>query len=127
VRDLAADQRAIARRPGFPLPSVQYCWTLYGTECEPILAAATTREVIADTDLPVEVVRWMIEREHAMNLANLVERRAMLLYQERLTRRCLEHLARVLVDAGRLESHAIVAAVDAQVARLLARYGRSVV
>ncbi len=125
-RDLAAEQRSIARRTGFSLPSVTCCWTLYGTDCEPILAAATTRQMIADTDLPVEVVRWMINREQAANLADLVERRAMLLYQERLTRGCLEHLARVLVDAGRLQTHAMNAAVDAECARLLARYGRVV-
>lgn len=126
ARDLAADQRAIARRTGFSPASVAYCWMLYGTACESILAAAGTRELIAGTDLPVEVVRWMIERERAATLADLVERRAMLLYQERLERRCLEHLARVLVDTGRLQPQAVSAAVEAECARLLERYGRAV-
>jgi glycerol-3-phosphate dehydrogenase len=125
-RDLAAEQRAIARRTGFSLSSVECCWTLYGTACEPILTTATTRALVTDTQLPVEVVRGMIEREQAANLADLVERRTMLLYLERLSRASLEHLARVLVDAGRMQAQATSAAVDAECQRLMARYGRAV-
>lgn len=126
ARDLGAEQRAIARRTGFTLPSVTCCWTLYGTGCESILATAPSRELVTDTALPVAVVRHMIEREHAVHLADLVERRAMLLYQERLTRGCLEHLARILVDAARLRATEVGAAVNQELTRLREHFGRTV-
>jgi len=59
-------------------------------------------ELLDGTQYPVALARHMVEREWVRRLDDLVERRLMLLYHRPLTRRCLEQLAEVLVDAGLL-------------------------
>jgi glycerol-3-phosphate dehydrogenase len=118
--------RAIAQRTGLPVAAIEEVWKLCGTRCEAILARADDRSLLADTDLPRSFVRWSIEHEHARTLADLVERRLMLLYHQRLTRACLASLAELLAKAGHLEAGQTHSAVAAEVARLKARYGKNV-
>ena len=61
-----------------------------------------------------------------MTLADLVERRLMLLYDQRLTRATLVDLAKLLVAEGRLTPSEVDAAVAAEVDRLAARYGKRI-
>jgi glycerol-3-phosphate dehydrogenase len=119
-------QAAISSRGGFSTASVAEVWRLCGTRCEPMLAASSDRSLVAGTDLPRSFVRWSIEHEHAHTLADLVERRLMLLYHQRLTRACLASLAELLAEAGDLKTDQTHSAVEAEVARLKSRYGKNV-
>ncbi|MEX0978067.1 MAG: glycerol-3-phosphate dehydrogenase/oxidase [Pirellulales bacterium] len=123
---VAATQQAIAQGSGRSAAAVAAVWKLCGTRSAEILEASADRTLVNDLDLPCSFVRWSIEHEHAHTLADLVERRLMLLYHQRLTRGCLRRLAELLAEAGRLPSGDVDAAVEAEINRLRARYGKRV-
>jgi glycerol-3-phosphate dehydrogenase len=123
---LAAGQRQIAERTGFSTASVDAVWKLFGTRSEAMLAGDGDRQLVPDTELPRVVVRRSIDEEHVRGLVDLVERRLMLLYHQRLTRACLACLADQLAAAGRLEKGRVEQAVDDEVERLKTRYGKHV-
>lgn len=123
---LEARQAALAARSGFSGASVAAAWALYGTICERLLADAGSRDVLAGGSLPIAIAQHAIRREWAMTLADLVERRLMLLYDQRLTRDALVELAKLLAAEGRLPPSEIDAAVTAEVDRLAARYGKRI-
>lgn len=123
---LEAAQADLATQSGLPRPAVAAAWQLYGTRCASVLANGDDRATLPDSDLPIALVRWSIEHERVYRLADLVERRLMLLYHQTLTRACLRRLAELLADAGRLAPSQIDAAVDGEIERLEARYARRV-
>jgi glycerol-3-phosphate dehydrogenase len=126
---VAAAQDAIARRTDYSPASVAATWALYGTRCEAILtsdANAGERRLLPDTELPEAIVRWSIREEQVHTIADLVERRLMLLYHERLSERCLRRLANLLAEAARLPTDGIDAAVTRERQRLHARFGKSI-
>ncbi len=106
--------------------SVAATWRLCGTRSDAILGATPTRDLLPDTQLPEAMVRWSLEHEWTYTLADLVERRLMLLYHHRLTRACLVRLAELLVEAGRLPAVDAPAAVTAEIEHLAAHYGKRV-
>jgi glycerol-3-phosphate dehydrogenase len=116
----------IAERTGYSDANVAAAMTLHGTRCDAILSPGSDRRLLPDSELPLVLARWAIEEEHAVTLADLVERRLMLLYHARLTRACLQKLAGLLAERGRLEEANIETAVDAEVERLASRYGKTV-
>jgi glycerol-3-phosphate dehydrogenase len=116
----------IAERSGFSPAAVQTVWNLCGTRTESLLVAASDRELLPGTDLPCAFARASIEHEWARTLADLVERRLMLLYDQRLTRACLRRLAEMLADAGHLPKGEVEAAVALEVSRLAERHARLV-
>lgn len=79
---------------------------------------------IAGTQWPVPVVRWIIEREWAYTVSDLVERRLMLLYDRGLTQATLAHLAALLVEAGRISWDEAAQQVDAARTRLADHFGK---
>ncbi len=123
---LAARQHEIAQRTGYSVASVVAVWALCGTRAEAILAADENRELLPDTNLPCAMVRHAIRHERATRIADLVERRLMLLYHQRLTRACVQRLASLLAEAGRLPEAQLEATVDQEVERLQARFGKHV-
>jgi len=78
------------------------------------------------TDLPIANAHFAIEHEWAQTLDDLVERRLMLLFHHPLTWRCLEQLAGVLVEHGRLAEHERDPTIVATIARLKSRFGKQV-
>ena len=116
--------RQIAERIGFPVATVAAVWQLVGTRTEPILQSSPDRELLAQTDLPCSFVRWSIDHEWARTLADLVERRLMLLYDQRLTKACLIRLADLLSERGHLLPSQRDAAVAEQIERLATHFGR---
>ncbi len=90
---LAAEWTRLAERFRLPAASIRALWALFGTRIEPVLAALNPQplatDLVPDTDLPRPVVRWVIEHEFVARLGDLVERRLMLLYDPRLSRRGL--------------------------------------
>jgi glycerol-3-phosphate dehydrogenase len=121
----AVDQ--IAARTGFSSSSVAAVWKLCGTRSDSILASASDRELLGDTQLPCLFVRWSIEHEWATTLADLVERRLMLLYHHGLTKASLRRLAELLAEAGIFSAFDVDTRVAEEVARLAARFGKRVV
>jgi glycerol-3-phosphate dehydrogenase len=84
-------------------------------------------ERLDGTDVPVSLAEYATEHEWAQTLDDLVERRLMLLFHHPLTRRCLEQLARVLAEQGRLDSRHMDTAVSSTIVRLRERFGKAVV
>jgi len=123
---LEARQAALAKCSGFSRASVAAAWALYGTTCERLLAEAESHDLLAGGNLPVAVAQHAVRREWAMTLADLVERRLMLLYDQRLTRSALGDLAKLLVAEGRLPPSELDAAVSAEIDRLAARFGKNI-
>jgi glycerol-3-phosphate dehydrogenase len=116
----------IGERLQLPAASVAAAWQLCGTRSDAILSATPVRDLLPDTALPEAMARWSLEHEWTYTLADLVERRLMLLYHQRLTRACLTRLAELLVEAGRLPAHEAAAAVTSEIEHLAARYGKRV-
>jgi glycerol-3-phosphate dehydrogenase len=116
----------IADRTGFSTDSVRAVWRLCGTQTEKYLSLSPERELLPDTSLPCSYARAAIDRQWASTLADLVERRLMLLYHQRLTRACLVRLAELLVDAGRLATVDVESTVASEVQRLATRYGKRI-
>ncbi len=114
----------IAERVGFPVATVAAVWQLVGTRTEPILQSSPDRALLGQTDLPCSFVRWSIDHEWVRTLADLVERRLMLLYDQRLTKSCLHRLAELLSERGLLSPLQIDDAVAAQTERLATHFGR---
>jgi glycerol-3-phosphate dehydrogenase len=86
--------------------------------------AAHHGENLIDVDLPLDFVRWVIRHEWVRRLGDLVERRLMLLYDRRLSRRCLRQLAALLVEAGLVPADAAETEVDRAVERLKSHFGK---
>ncbi|HTU25338.1 MAG TPA: glycerol-3-phosphate dehydrogenase/oxidase [Pirellulales bacterium] len=116
----------IAQHSGLPATAIEHLWQLCGTRTAAILASAENpAECVRGTDLPLAFVRHAIEQEWATRLADLVERRLMLLYRP-LTRETLEHLAELLVAADRLPAAEAPAEVARTIDRLRDHFGKQV-
>jgi len=116
-----------AQVTGWTVDQIRAVWRLFGTRAVRLLVdlAAGPRDNLDATSLPRELARWMVRNEHARTLGDLVERRLMLLYHPRLTRRCLDELAQVLMEERMItdaESH-----IEQTIDRLAARYGKHVI
>jgi len=82
--------------------------------------------LIRGVDLPRAAVGFCVHEEWGTTLDDLIERRLMLSFHERLSREAITDVAESLVDAGALTPDSSAAAVDGCVARLEERYGRRV-
>jgi glycerol-3-phosphate dehydrogenase len=126
---VAERQRAIAAELGMSIESVQAVWRFCGARASAVLAAAPPAErqqLLADTALPLCYVRWVIRNEWVERLDDLVERRLMLLYKERLSASCLRQLAALLVAEGRLAAEAVETEVQRTRQRLDQHFGKVV-
>jgi glycerol-3-phosphate dehydrogenase len=125
---IAAQQQQLSEHLKLPVSQVAAVWRLCGTRTSEILGqlADSSSEALDGTDLPLAFARWVIDHEWVQTLEDLVERRLMLLYQARLSRRCLEQLAGQFVAAGRLSASQATPEVDEHVNRLRDRYGKAV-
>jgi glycerol-3-phosphate dehydrogenase len=74
--------------------------------------------------LPAAAVAFCIRHEWTRTLADVVERRLMLVFDPRLSTRALHDIACVCVAAGILDPQAAAAAVDDYRDRLRRRFGR---
>lgn len=125
---IAAHQQQLSQSLKLPTPQIAAVWRLCGTRTAEILGrlGESSSEPLDGTDLPLAFARWVIDHEWVQTLEDLVERRLMLLYQARLSRRCLEQLAEQLVAAGRLSATQATPEVDQLVNRLRDRYGKAI-
>ena len=88
--------------------------------------SAADGRLIRGVGLPLAAVRFCVDEEWATTLDDLIERRLMLSFHERLSREAIADVAAALADAGALATDRVAAAVDGCVARLGERYGRRV-
>ncbi len=129
---LASEQQRIASRFALDRASVAAIWSLVGTRTESILdeasrgAGGLDSTCVAGTPLPRGFVRWVIANEWVSTIEDLIERRLMLLYQRQLSRACLDELAQLLAESGRLAADQTAAAVDGAVNRLSIHFGKKV-
>jgi glycerol-3-phosphate dehydrogenase len=123
---LLQEQERIAARFRLSLRQVQAAWKLCGRLCVDRFAHLRSAENVADTDLPKDFVRAIIDAEWVETLDDLVERRLLLIYHRRLTRETLVDLAKLLVEFDKVESSRLDAVVDRTCSRLLEQYGKRV-
>jgi glycerol-3-phosphate dehydrogenase len=123
---LARSQQRLAERHALPFSSIAAAWSLLGSRTEQVLetSEASKSGLLPDSDLPRSVARWMIEHQWVCRLEDLVERRLMLLYEPRLSRACLEDLAQLLAEAGKLPSSELTSAVSETTDRLETHFGK---
>jgi glycerol-3-phosphate dehydrogenase len=114
----------LAQRYGLDQRVIRTVWSLYGSRCTLALDAMDpqARQCLPGCDLPEAVARWSIDHEWVTCLQDLVERRLMLLYQQRLTRQCLEQLARMLIDARKLAPEDADREIASTIERLRTHY-----
>lgn len=140
---LHAAWATLAGELNLPPAAIEAVWWLYGTRCWPVLTEAlalaaeyrsqhgysfAADALIPDTSLPAALVLWIVHNEWVTTLDDLVERRLMLLYDQRLLCRSLLALAEIMAAAGRLRASpgAAAAAVQATAVRLRQHFGKQI-
>ncbi len=125
-------QERLARSSGWTLKQVQSAWRLWGRTAEHVLQGVgsaddrSAGETLTGTDLPVPLVRYAIRQEWTTRLADLVERRLMLLYHQELSVSCLQHLAQLMVQEARLQPSDAPHEVDAVIRRCQEHFGKTI-
>ena len=119
----------LARRFHRPAEQIAAMWALCGTRVAEILSSVCHLDPtpIAGTDLPRDFVRWIIRHEWVSTLGDLVERRLMLIYQHKLSKECLNDLAELLIEDGRMNPADRETKIAEAVVRLKSIYGKDVV
>ena len=123
IEAVDAEQQRISQALDYRLESVVQTWLRCGRKTESILAATRDRELLAETDIPMAVVRHMITNEWVDNLSDLVERRLMLLYDRRLSVVVLERLAQEIVVGGKMDPEEVQTEVADCRRRLQSHFG----
>ena len=120
---LQREWERLAERFGLSSDAVRSLWALFGNRVAEILEriAPLSGDFLPDTEIPREIVPWVIEHEWAKTLDDLVERRLMLLYRPHLSEACLHALAEHLVEPAAVES-----TVASYIQRLQRVYGKRV-
>ena len=129
--ELAAAQDRLATATGATSEQVRSVWTLCGSEARKLLDPAPTGpdqndQNLAGTHIPLRAVRRVIREEWVVHLADLVERRLMLLYDRQLTAATLRQLAQTLAEEGVLEHEQIDKEVALYLERLATHFGRGI-
>ena len=126
--ELSVDWARLAQQHGLTHESVNHVWSLVGTLTPGILAegVGSTNALLPDVQMPERFVRWSIRNEWVTTLDDLVERRLMLLYHQRLSVPCLQRLAEILVEEGKLAASDVAAAVADTKLRLETHFGKRI-
>jgi glycerol-3-phosphate dehydrogenase len=132
--ELAAAQNQMAGDFYLSRDQVAAAWPLFGTRLRQVLTEARRSDPgdqspwqnLPGTNLPVPVVKWIIEHESPRTLDDLVERRLMLLYHRPLTARCLHELADVLAACGVIPREQVGNQLAATSERLRTHFGKTI-
>jgi glycerol-3-phosphate dehydrogenase len=118
-------QEALAARLGLSVAQVAATWQYYGTRAEEVLSACPGEvDSLPGTDFPTAAVRYAIRHEWVHGLDDIVERRAMLLYDRRLCEGTLRRAAELLAEEGLIESGDVEIQVQQCRERLQKRFGK---
>ncbi|QDT43336.1 Aerobic glycerol-3-phosphate dehydrogenase [Gimesia alba] len=125
---LKAEQDRLCQKYQLSQESIQTLWHLQGTQIEEILDALPelSTDLIAGTSIPRPYVLWTIQHEWAETLGDLVERRLMLVFDERLQVATLNDLADCLVESGKLTTEQIPTLIEEYKQHLAKFYGKAV-
>ncbi|VAX38496.1 Glycerol-3-phosphate dehydrogenase [hydrothermal vent metagenome] len=126
LKAIEEEWKQLSQNYQIDIHSIAAMWELCGTDVRIYLQEnyAMLNVMIFETALPRSFVFWMIEREWVTTLDDLVERRLMLLFQNRLARQTLIELAESLVDAGKLKAKDIPETVQKTIDNLFKTYGK---
>jgi len=125
---LKAEQDRLCQKYQLSLKSIQALWSLQGTQLEEILDSLPdfSTELLAGTFLPRKYVLWTIQHEWVETLGDLVERRLMLVFEEKLQADTLNALADCLVESGKCSSAEVPELMQTYRAHLTKYYGKTV-
>lgn len=125
---LQAEQDRLCVKYQLAPESIQALWRLQGTQIETILDGLSdfTNELITGTFLPRRYVLWTIQHEWAETIGDLVERRLMLIFEEKLPIETLQELATCLAESGKSSIEEIPDQIAAYQAHLQHFYGKVV-
>lgn len=140
AEDLPGEQARWAAERGWTASQAEAIWRLVGipADCVPAeqipanhrgaehKACDSAKQNIPGTSLPEAFVRQVIQCEWVSRLADLVERRLMLLYDPQLSMDALRRLAELMVEAGKLPPQQAADEVQACRDRLLRQFGKRV-
>lgn len=83
--------------------------------------------LIGDSGLPTAAAVFVIEKEWAVSLGDLIERRLMVIFAPRLSLATLQDLTDVLVAMGHLQRSDRESAISAEITHLQEYYGKEIV
>ena len=83
--------------------------------------------LIGDSGLPTAAAVFVIEKEWAVSLGDLIERRLMVIFAPRLSLATLQDLADVLVAMGHLQRSDRESAITKEITHLQEHYGKQIV
>lgn len=127
--NLATAVAALEQEYGLTSSVAQTVWSLFGTRSAQVLreaaagaAGVPARPLLPGTAVPISVVDWIIRHEQVRTVADLVERRLLLVFASQITRHTLEVLEARLrsVHGGCLPEGTAAAAAES----LAHHYGR---
>lgn len=124
--ELNSTLQFLADNSAYDRSQIESMWELCGTRIEQFLSqhAPHTEELLVDTDLPLEFVRWSIRNEWVKHLGDLVERRLMLLYQPSLSEATLQRLGDLLAEETELSREIAAFQIQETIARLRDHFGK---
>ena len=132
------ETRELAIKTGVPNESVdsvvQWTVSLFGLRGPAVFEimrqcpqATELPPLIGNSGLPTAAAVFVIEKEWAMSLGDLIERRLMLIFQPQLSLSTLHGLADVLVAMGRLKKSDRESTIAAEIIRLQDCYGKEII
>ena len=126
AENLAIEQ--LAAQSPFSEPQVAAMWNICGAETAQYIAEIGDVKLTSlDASLlTCEFIRLLIREEWVTTLGDLVERRTMLLYHDRLSRRCLEQLADEMIHADKLSLSEKTAEIERVIKRLNLHFGKQI-
>jgi glycerol-3-phosphate dehydrogenase len=130
--------REFAMKTGVPEASidsvVQWTVDLFGARAPAVFEtmkqcpqATELPPLIGDSGLPTAAAVFVIEKEWAVSLGDLIERRLMVVFTPRLSLATLQDLADVLVAMGHLQRSDRESAITAEIIHLQEYYGKEIV
>ncbi len=130
--------RELATKAGVPEASIDSVvqWTvgLFGARAPVVFEtmrqcpqATELPPLIGDSGLPTAAAVFVIEKEWAVSLGDLIERRLMVIFAPRLSLATLQDLTDVLVVMGHLQRSDRESAISAEITHLQECYGKEIV
>ena len=130
--------RELATKAGVPEASIDSVvqWTvgLFGARAPVVFEtmrqcpqATELPPLIGDSGLPTAAAVFVIEKEWAVSLGDLIERRLMVIFAPRLSLATLQDLTDILVAMGHLQRSDRESAISAEITHLQEYYGKEIV
>lgn len=127
------DLQELEKKFGLTIETLQSLFELEGTRITQVLSTcydgqnnSNDRALLVDTLIPIEYVHYCIKHYWCSTLADLVERRLMLVYQQRLSLATLAELAQTLCQHQLLTESNMDLEVQQYAEQIFKRFGKKV-